>query len=75
MFIHQKSNFGLLNHSVNVITFGLARSDPIKRRTLYLKNRIRAFKVCFLKFFTFILFKAVFMAKKENSTMYYILTR
>jgi len=27
--------FCLLNHSVIVITFGLAQSDPIKQQTLY----------------------------------------
>ena len=29
-----KSHFGLLNHSVNVITFDSAQSDPINRRAL-----------------------------------------
>ncbi len=29
-----------MNHSVNVITFDLAQSDPIKRRALYLNDTI-----------------------------------
>ena len=36
LLVPYDKNVGLLNHSVIVITFMLAQSDPIKRRTLYL---------------------------------------
>jgi len=53
-FFSSKSLIGLLNHSVNVITFEYAQSDPIVRRALLIlvqKFQLRAFYDCNLFIF------------------------
>ena len=42
--MYVSSSFGYWDHSVTGIILGLAQSDPIKRRLLYLKN----YKITFI---------------------------